>query len=389
VNAGEERRSLVQQIHAGPGLGVLALTGGGSLAISDLLAEPGASRTVLEAVVPYAGAALIDWVGGAPDQFCSATTARAMAMAGFRRAQALAADAPGQPLFGLGCTASLASDRPKRGEHRAHLALQTAASTHTRSIVLTKGLRSRLEEERLIADLALNLVAEACEVKARITCALHATETIENDSTNAPPAWQRLLAGETPAIRRNSGDASWEELEAHAPRPQVQAIFSGAFNPLHDGHRQMARVAAEELGCPIEYEISIENVDKPPLNFTELATRAEQFRDVPLWLTREKTFAGKIRLFPGAVFVIGADTLERIGQARYYGGEAALDRALEELRSAGARFLVFGRLVKGEFVGLDEMILPPALRALCQGVPEERYRQDISSTELRRQASDD
>ena len=148
-------------------------------------------------------------------------------------------------------------------------------------------------------------------------------------------------------------------------------------------------VAAEELGCPIDFEISIENVDKPPLDFTELARRADQFRDAPLWFTRAATFVEKSRLFSGAVFVVGADTIERIGQARYYGGEAALNQALAELQAAGARFLVFGRVVKGDFVGLDDMDLSPALRALCQGVPEERYRQDISSTELRRQANDE
>ena len=77
---------LVKLIHDTPVRLVLAVTGGGSGAIGGLLGVPGASRTVLEAVVPYCAAAMVDWLGGRPDQFCAEPTARAMAMAAYRRA---------------------------------------------------------------------------------------------------------------------------------------------------------------------------------------------------------------------------------------------------------------------------------------------------------------
>ena len=70
----------------------MAVTGGGSRAISELLEVPGASRTVLEAVVPYAAPALIAWLGAKPEHFCEPRTARAMAMVGFQRAGAYAAE---------------------------------------------------------------------------------------------------------------------------------------------------------------------------------------------------------------------------------------------------------------------------------------------------------
>ena len=60
---------------------VVAITGGGGRAITDLLTVPGASATVLEAVVPYSLPALEDWLGGKVDHACSERTARAMAMA--------------------------------------------------------------------------------------------------------------------------------------------------------------------------------------------------------------------------------------------------------------------------------------------------------------------
>ena len=68
---------LAQEVHAAGTRIVIAVTGGGSRAISALLGVPGASRSILAAVVPYAAEALIDWLGGRPDEFCSERTARA------------------------------------------------------------------------------------------------------------------------------------------------------------------------------------------------------------------------------------------------------------------------------------------------------------------------
>src|SRR3569623_1000274 len=112
---------LVGKIHESARPLVLAVTGGGSRAISALLEVPGAARTVLEAIVPYSAAALSDWLGAQPEHFCCERTARAMAMAAYQRARELAQSEPpaAQPLAltGVACTASLASERPKRGAH--------------------------------------------------------------------------------------------------------------------------------------------------------------------------------------------------------------------------------------------------------------------------------
>ena len=75
-------QELVAQIHQSAGHVVLSLSGGGARAISALTEVPGASRTLLEAVVPYSHSSLIEWLGGYPDQYCSAETTRRMAMVG-------------------------------------------------------------------------------------------------------------------------------------------------------------------------------------------------------------------------------------------------------------------------------------------------------------------
>ena len=48
---------------------VLALTGGGSRAIAELLEVPGGSRTLLEALVPYSEASIANLLGSRPEQF--------------------------------------------------------------------------------------------------------------------------------------------------------------------------------------------------------------------------------------------------------------------------------------------------------------------------------
>ncbi|MCA9240086.1 MAG: hypothetical protein KDA37_07805, partial [Planctomycetales bacterium] len=102
--------SALKQLHASGNQFVLAITGGGSRAISDLLAVPGASRTLLSAYVPYAALALQDFVHEWHEPLaCQEETARRMAVEAFEIASELAE--PETPVHGVACTASLASDR--------------------------------------------------------------------------------------------------------------------------------------------------------------------------------------------------------------------------------------------------------------------------------------
>ncbi len=182
-----------------------------------------------------------------------------------------------------------------------------------------------------------------------------------------------------------------DAIEARSAAPAV--IFSGAFNPRHHGHEQMARVAEKLLGAPVAWELPIENADKPPLDYLEMARRLRQFgADESVYLTRAATFAAKAELFPGATFIVGADTLPRIDQPRFYGhGEAARDAAINAIAARGCKFLVFGRLMPLDgaagdagFRSLSRLEVSPALRAICiDEVAAERFRADVSSTELR------
>jgi len=140
---------------------VLVVTGGGAQALADLLAVPGASRTLLEALVPYGESSLAEFLGTLPARAVSVETAAALARGAFQRALRLRKDKT-VPVIGLACTATLVTDRPKKGEHRAHLGLCTGDRTQVYSLTLRKGARDRHGEERLVSDLLLSVLAQAC-----------------------------------------------------------------------------------------------------------------------------------------------------------------------------------------------------------------------------------
>jgi hypothetical protein len=151
----------------------------------------------------------------------------------------------------------------------------------------------------------------------------------------------------------------------------------------------MAEMAEWRLKQLVAWEMSILNVDKPPLDFISIRTRvhALRFEDSQrsIALTRAATFREKAELFPGATFVVGADTMLRIAEPRYYGGEQTQrDAAIAEIARRGCRFLVFGRELDGRFATLGDLNLPAELRRLCDEVSASEFREDVSSTELRK-----
>jgi hypothetical protein len=90
-------------------------------------------------------------------------------------------------------------------------------------------------------------------------------------------------------------------------------------------------------------------------------------------------------LFPGATFVIGADTAERLVAPKYYGDDVVrMHVALAEIASSGSSFLVAVRSdVAGRVRALNDIPVPRRYADLFIEIPEHRFRLDTSSSEIR------
>jgi hypothetical protein len=365
-------------IHTTPHMMTMDFAGAGSQALAWLHSVGGSSRTVLEATDRYIPTSLAEAVGYMPEKFASVETGNALARHAFERAKKLAK--PGTPVFGVGCTATIATDRAKKGDHRCVVSIQDTLGTLSYELVITKGARDRRGEEDLVSLLILNAIAEASGIFDRDHVLLVPGEEIIRSFIPVPEL-SRLIAGElnwlaiAPDGTLSIGE-TWPNL----------AVLSGSFNPLHGGHRKLSIVASQQLNNDVVFELPLINAEKAPIDLAEARKRAVQFLGFDtLLLSRSPLFDQKAEFYPNSTFILGADTAARLVAPRFYGDNVEkMKGSLEHLRSRGAKFLVAGRSSKDDFKTLDDIEIPDGYRDMFSEIPESAFKMNISSTELRK-----
>lgn len=183
-------------------------------------------------------------------------------------------------------------------------------------------------------------------------------------------------------------------LTASSASPSRIAVLPGAFNPVHDGHISLARAAAaslrggEEDGDNYLFELSVAHPTKGNLELEDVVQRVRHFqeRDLPVVLTHCPLFADKARALPGASFIVGADRMPSLLEARFYGTgtQEAMLETMNGIRATGCNFLVAGRALDGgAYVQFKDIApsIPAELSALFSPLPG--FRMDISSSEIR------
>ena len=476
----KQRIEYIEALHQSPTQIVAALSGGGTLILGDLLTIPGGSHTLIEATVPYAYESISNYIGRVPEQFCCSRTARSLAMMAFYNARKILqsetlrkkgyidpervspktvdvsheisgisdsalirsfqfAEPEGidesdayQHVIGIGCTASLATDRQKKGEHRVHVAVQTLQQTIQFSLRFQKETRTRSEEERLVADLILNAIEtvrremvnhshampprfsgtgeiscpafiegypENFPLFEQIPLHLKPGEVVQGELAVGSPLLVNLFFGKLGAVLWANDEIRYSISHKHISSPVtpfnpcaefMQAIFPGSFSPVHKGHLEMINIAEQRLQGKIVLEMSIQNVDKPPLDYIELKHRLAHIREANsqqvVWLTQTPLFVHKAELFRGATFVVGADTIRRFADLRFYHESIhKLHDILRTIASYNCRFLVFVRKSPSGLESLDTLEMPDMLRSLCNEVSPSDFTMDISSSDMRRE----
>jgi hypothetical protein len=369
---------LVARLHARPHRLVYAFAGAGSLALQWLHAVGGSSRTLLEAHDHYHPRSLAEAVGAEPERAVAPEVAAALARRSFRRARHLTADDPGPgPTFGVGLTATIATDRRKRGAHRLEVAAADGLGLRSVGVELAKGARDRAGEEALAGRWTLALAAAASGLLGVPDPAVRPDEAVRHGFEPAP-SFARFLGGRARILRV---DVAGRPAEG-PPEGPPPALVSGSFHPMHDGHRRLAEAAEAHLGRPAWFEMSLGNAEKAEIRAVEAWARAAQaYGERGLILTHDPLFSVKAERMPGVVFVLGVDTARRVLEPRFYPGPEGLDRAMARIRAAGSRFLVAGRSGPDGFRTLGDLAVPDAYADLFEPLPA--FRVDLSSTELR------
>ena len=159
-------------------------------------------------------------------------------------------------------------------------------------------------------------------------------------------------------------------------------ILSGSFNPLHEGHIELLKASSKEFKKNPLFEISIKNVDKSEINFNDLMDRINQFRSLgKLVVTNSEKFEEKSKIFKESIFVIGYDTALRLVDNKYYNDD--FRRSLKIIEKNNCSFLVSGRFINKKYKKPNNINFE-GYDYLFNILSEEKFRIDISSTELRR-----
>jgi nicotinic acid mononucleotide adenylyltransferase len=371
----------IQAIHksGSPNKLVIALAGNGTQAISELMRYGNGSATLLAQHLLYDNAAFASYIGGKPDKYVSAQASRQLAMAACMESRKIANGA--YPTVGIGGTSSLVKPDGERDgrEHVIFVSIQDALHTHTTSIKLDTSLnRSRVEEEWINAVAILQAIATARGAVAMPNNHLTGTDLISTESSAKPnQALSDVVLGTSPFY-----------FSGNEPLTSPMVICSGSFNPLHEAHITLLKLGEKITDLRGIFELSITNVDKPPLDFIEIEKRMSQFesKSLPLILTNQPRYFGKMEIFAkDSYFVMGSDTFARVVDGRYYD---RTETPISHFESRGARFIVAARKLGDGAVLTGEEIIqntqnPAGWSAITTCIPPDNFLMDVSSTEIR------
>jgi nicotinamide mononucleotide (NMN) deamidase PncC len=348
----------------------VAATGAGAGLQQKLWSIPGSSAYLSGASFPYSQEEHSELLGFEPDKFCSPEDAIDLASAAYMKAASLSGKKP----VGVGITASVASERAHRGDHRFHIAVITDDKTLAINAILEKGIgqEARTKDGDLCDDAGFHLTLAAL--------GLFQGDLFYEDATEL--AMKRFM--EHPFFTSNGHRHIEPQLEGCA-------LMSGAYNPPHAGHFGTADACEAEFNRKVVFEITTNSPHKGALKVQDLLRRAKllQGRD-RLFTWSNPLYLDKARAYPGIPIVMGADALIRMLDPKW--GPNVLDM-MKEFYELGTKFYVCGRMVDGKFTTLTDILmkLPEKEADWYWNDPKKTIflpldgRWDLSSTDLRNQ----
>lgn len=350
---------------AGVSIHVIA-TGAGAGIQQALWAVPGSSAYLSGASFPYAQEETEELLGFQPEHFCDEATAIDLASAAYMKAFRWGGKKP----IGFGLTASVASEKEHRGDHRFFMCAITDDKVWTKHLILRKGVgaQARAYDGSMCDDAAFMMLLDATDAAA-----WPSKSTTYKDATELARA--RFM-------KRPFFSAEGKRYEDLAI--VGAALMPGSFNPPHEGHFGTAEAYQDQEGGRVVFEVTANPPHKAAVSVQDLLKRAKLLQGRDRLFTQDiPKFIEKARRYPGSPLILGADTMLRILDPKWGIAPEAL---LKELNDLKVPLFVAGRMVDGKFTTRDDIVLslPPDLRATYGwNISTLEGRWDISSTELR------
>lgn len=317
----------------------LVATGGGSGFQNELWQEPGSSAYLSGASFPYSPEEQEEFLGFMPEHFCSEEAAVDLASAAYMKAYKFGGKNP----VGLAVTASVASEKEHRGDHRIYTCIMTNDKVLTSHTVLEKGVGRivRLKDGHYADDEALFTLLDGLEigqVKDMITL-YDATKLARERFFQRPFFMAEGKRVEPSVINHLNGNH--------------YTLMPGAFNPPHEGHYGAAMHVDSEHHLRTVFEITSDPPHKDSLSVQDMLKRAKMLQGHNRYISQGiPLYLQKARAFPGVGFVIGADAVVRLMDPKW---GVDINTMFREFRDLGAVMYVIGREIDGKFTTRDDI----------------------------------
>lgn len=312
-------------------------TGAGAGLQQRLWEVPGSSAYLSGCSFPYAAEEQEELLGFMPEHFCSEEAAVDLASAAYMKAYKFGGKKP----IGVGLTASVASEKIHRGEHRVFICVMTDDKVQLFQHTFEKGAGQfqRHEDGERCDNWGFWMLVE--------TAGVYETTTMAKFSKDASElARKRFLL--RPFFASNG-----KRLE-NLPKEGRYALMPGAFNPPHEGHYGAADAAMSGYNYRAVFEVTAKPPHKDALTVQQLLQRAKLLQGHDRMFTNElPLYLDKARKYPGSPLILGADAMVRMLDPKW-----GLDvkSMFNEFYNLGTKLFVASREVDGLMTSCEDIL---------------------------------
>lgn len=315
-------------------------TGAGTKILNRLWEIPGASSFLRGFAFTYEPQETVDFLGYKPEQFVSQATADALAMRAYVKARRyyyannhhLNSETVPRKAIGLAITASVASKRAHRGDHRYHVSVVSnihhdfPCSGYGEVLEKGVGQEARNNDDEHVSAATLRLLeGHIAGHESSLSIGL-------NSDMLVPTIMKMPFFG-----AGGRAAEAWQKTDINRV-----AIFPGAFNPVHDGHRAMAHLMRNTYDLEPIFNICIKPPHKAGMTAVQILDRVAMFSaedKVPNILFDEcPLFVDKMKATPMTNWVVGADTLDRLLDPVW---GPSVDEIVQTMFDTGSKIYVF------------------------------------------------